>query len=135
MDDDELTVKVCEVLAARSVGIYPGAATGNQVQIVYEDISATGVDRAIGVTVYNGLDELAEGPPIRFVQLRIRGKAGDRQSANQIAGSCFAVLHGLVSTGGIFLSERVSFARLGADGNRRLERTENYRMTLHPPEG
>jgi len=135
VDDDELTDVVCQVLATRGVGVYPGTATGDQVQVVYGDVSAVGVDRAIGVTVYAGLDELAEGPPIRFVQLRVRGKAKDRRSANQIAGAAKDVLHGLVSTDGIFLSERVSFVPLGADGNGRYERTENYQMTIHPTEG
>lgn len=135
MDDDELTTTVCEALEAGNAGVFTTSATDDQVQIVYGDVTAAGVDRAIGVTVYNGLDELTEGPPIRFVQLRIRGKARDRRSANQIAGVAKGILHGLVSTGGIFLSERVSFARLGADGNGRDERTENYQMTLHPPEG
>lgn len=135
MDDDELTVAVCEVLEARAVGVFATAATGSQVQIVYGDVGAAGVDRAVGVQVYNGLDELTEGPPIRFVQLRIRGAVRDRRSANQIAATAFDALHGLVSTAGIFLAERISFARLGSDGNGRDERSENYQLTLHSLEG
>lgn len=134
MDDDELTQAVCELLESHGVGAYVTEAASSQVQIVYGAIGST-PDRAIGVTVYGGLDEVTEGPPIRLVQLRIRGAARDRRSANQIAESAFSALHGLVSTDGIFLSERVSFARLGSDGNGREERTDNYQMTLHSLEG
>lgn len=130
MTDDEVTVRLCEIL-----GRVPGwvwrpagpAYTAGQVAIFYGPI-ATNPDRAVGVRVYGGTDrdELHE----RRVQLRFRGARGVVDGADKLAAIAFAVLDGLPRVGGLNGIRRESMAPLGADTNDRAERTDNYLVVL-----
>lgn len=135
MDDDDLTEAICLLLQDAGVGLFETAATGDQVQVIYGDVAAAGVDRAIGVTVYAPVvDDPQNGLTARRVQLRSRGAPGDRRGANQLAGAAFPVLHRTIRSRGVAFGVRVSFTPLGADGNRRQGRTDNYTITLDNPE-
>lgn len=135
MDDDELTTALCLLLQDAGVGVHESTATGDQVQIVYGDVAAAGVDRAIGITVYASVvDDPQTGLTARRVQLRVRGADGDRRSANQLAAAAFGALHRTIKSRGVAFGVRESFAQLGQDGNRRQERAENYTITIDNPE-
>lgn len=135
MDDDELTEAICLLLEDAGAGAFATEATGEQTQIVYGDVAATGAHRAIGVTVYTSVaDDVQNGLTARRVQVRVRGAQDDRRSANQLAGAVFTALHRTIRSRGVAFGVRVSFAPLGEDGNRRQERAENYQITLDNPE-
>jgi hypothetical protein len=135
VDDDELTEAICLLLQDAGVGVFTTTATGSQVQIVYGDVAAAGVDRAIGVTTYAAVtDDPQNGLTARRVQLRSRGAPGERRGANQLGGAGFRALHRTIRSRGVAFGVRVSFTPLGADGNRRQGRTDNYTITLDNPE-
>ena len=130
MDDDELTRRVCAILGTVPTWAYRpdgSAFLPREVGIVYGAVP-TSPDRAIGVRVYDG-DDLP-GLHERRLQLHFRGAPGVAFDADRIAGIAFTVLQGLSRRDGISDARRVSFAPLGADGNRREERTDNYLITL-----
>lgn len=134
MDDIALTKLIC----AQLVGIpswvrldEPGAPypDGDGVGIFYGALDAA-PDRAVGVRVYNADDARLEHFAVRRVQLRFRGAKDRRDGADELASTAFAVLQGLSRVGGISGVSRLSIAPLGADGNRREERTDNYTIIL-----
>lgn len=134
MDDAALTTRLCELL-----GQVPGwhwstttTAPQDAVGIYYGDIPES-PDRAIGVRVYGGTDDPLVYQPARRVQLRIRGRRGDKRDADQIAGVVFALLQGRCRSAGISWIERASFGPLGADKNGREQRSENYLVQLDNP--
>ncbi len=134
MNDAEVTVAVCELLA-RVPGWHWSTTTptpDGQVGIFYGSIPDE-PDRAIGVRVYGGIDPHVYSPQ-RRVQLRIRGARHDVDDADRIAHFAFLVLQGLSRTKGLSQVERTSFGPLGADGNGREERSENYLVTIDNPE-
>ncbi|NHI16864.1 phage tail terminator protein [Microbacterium excoecariae] len=130
MDDAALT---CRLLVYLS-GI-PGwewrptgpAYTTDETGLFYGPIGDT-PDRAIGVRVYATDDDryLAQ----RRAQIRIRGRAHHLDDADTIAGIAHTALDGLSRVAGILSARRISMSPLGADGNSREERTENYLITL-----
>lgn len=135
MDDDELTEAICLLLQDAGAGMFETNATGTQTQIVYGDVSAAGVPRAIGVTVYAAVaDDVQNGLTARRLQIRTRGAPDDRRGANQLAGVVFTTLHRTIRSRGVAFGVRVSFVPLGPDGSRRQERADNYQITLDNPE-
>ena len=130
MDDATLTLRLLEYLDR-----VPGWEwrpegpdyTRDEVGLFYGQIGAA-PDEAIGVRVYGAGSE--GDVDERRVQFRIRGRAGDRERADQIAGTLRTLLEGLSRWGGILSAMRFSFAPTGADENGREERTDNYLITL-----
>lgn len=131
LDDVELTQEICTQLGGitgwewRPTG---PAYTSAEVGVFYGAIG-TSPDRAVGVRVYGSTDT-RDGPASRRVQVRFRGAPGNPAGADDLAGQAFPVLTGLSRVGGISGVSRLSMAPLGADSNRREERTDNYIITL-----
>ena len=131
MDDVELTKAVCRLLAERCgwgwvlAGVNPTAP----VRLFYGAIG-TAPDQAVGVTVYGGTDDHVDGLTTRRVQLLHRGAKNAPDGADALAAESFGVLQGLSRTSGINTSFRLSWARLGADGSGRQERSDNYQIIL-----
>lgn len=133
VDDDKLTIVLCELLAAAGVGEWPGPAAATEVGIFYGAIATT-PDRGVGVTVYGGLDDVPTGLAVRFAQIRTRGAQGVRDGADRLAAQVFHAFQGLARTRGIAFVRRTTFTPLGADENTRQERVDNYQITLDNPE-
>ncbi|MDT3331404.1 minor capsid protein [Microbacterium sp. KSW-18] len=132
MDDETLTIRLCELL-----GTVPGwkwrpkgpAYTASEVGIFYGAISSA-PDRAIGVRVYAATDDPQTGESQRRVQFWFRGSRNAPNGADKLASPTFAMLQSLPRTGGISGISRVSMVPQGADGNGRTERSDNYLITL-----
>lgn len=135
MDDVTLTQVVCQVLAAHTGWAWrpTGAYTGTEVGVFYGPIGAA-PDRAVGVTLYAGDDELETGLTVRRVQVRYRGAPRDPAGADRLADAGFAALQGLTRTSGLSLVTRVLVARLGTDSNARQERADSYQIIVDNPE-
>lgn len=136
LDDVALTNAVCALLDSLGLGewrpagpVYTAAETG----IFYGAIGAT-PDRAIGVSVYATDDDVVTGEATRWAQLRYRGPRNAPNGADTIAGAVFTAVHGTYHAGGIARLVRTSSAPLGADGNGRQERADNYQIILDNPE-
>ena len=131
MDDADVTIAVCRVLAAEcGWGWVPdGINATAPVRLFYGPIGSA-PDQAVGVTVYGGTDDLVNGLRTRRVQLMHRGADNDPADADRLAAASFAALQGLSRTSGINTAFRLSWARLGADGNGRQERSDNYQLII-----
>lgn len=132
MDDAALTKVICEQLGA--LPDWEWNETGEPysadvVGVFYGAIDPT-PHRAIGVRVYGATDDRLAHLGWRRVQLRSRGAPGQPDGADQVADAGFGVLQGLSRLGGISDVSRLSMAPLGADENRREERTDNYTIIL-----
>jgi len=136
VDDATLTLRICELL-----GMVPTwewrpdgpAYTATETAIFYGAIAAT-PDAAIGVRVYGALDASPRHVYGRRAQLRFRGRKNQRDAADRMAGTAFAVLDGLPRVGGISGIRRFSFGPSVTDDNGREERTDNYSIILDNPE-
>lgn len=131
MNDRELTILLCEILGSipgwswsAAGASYPAGVVG----VFYGSIGAT-PDRAVGVRIYSGDDPLIYSP-IRRMQLLVRGARGRPDGADTLASLAFLVLQSKARYRGISRIERNSFGPLGADGNGREERTDNYLIAL-----
>ena len=130
MDDETLTIRLCEIVGAvpsYAWRPYGPAYASDEIGVFYGKIGDV-PDRAVGIRVYNPIDE----PDLlsRRVQLHIRGGRRQPFGADRIAGVLFAVLHERPRGDGFVSILRTSAAPLGADINGREERTENYLITL-----
>jgi hypothetical protein len=138
VDDDELTIAICELLHDAGAGIWNpaiGATYAATDTVIWYGALGTAPHRGIAVAVYTPVvDDPQTGLTARRVQLRSRGAPDDPRGANQIAGKGFAALHRTIRSRGVAFGVRQSFARLGPDGSRRQERTDNYTITLDNPE-
>lgn len=129
MGDEELTKRLCALLG--EIPTFQWMTTGtyspSDVAVFYGAIGEK-PDRAVGVRVYAAPrdDELTE----RRVQIRLRGAQGAPNGADALADIVFAALQGLSRKWGISGIRRDSMAPLGADGNGRDQRSENYIITL-----
>lgn len=130
MNDDTLTVKLCELVGAiptfrwdPTVTKYPASVIG----VFYGRIDDA-PDRAVGIRVYGSIDE--DHLNQRRAQVRIRGGKKKRADADHIASIVFTAMQGLSRVGGISGIRRESMTPLGADTNGRDERTENYLIIL-----
>ena len=129
MDDSTLTIRLAEILGNLPTFAWRPdgpAYTASEIGVFYGAIPDA-PDRAVGVRVYNSIDDDLLS---RRVQLHIRGARRESFSADRLAGVLFAVLHERVRGDGIASIRRTSSAPLGADGNGREERTENYLVVL-----
>lgn len=134
MDTSTLTTTVCTLLDAAGVGKWrPSGYTAAEVGIFYGAIGST-PDRAIGVTTYLQSDDVVTGLAVRRVQIRCRGARGTPNGADVIADAAFAALHRTYHVSGLASIARTSTAPLGADGNGRQERTDNYVIVIDNPE-
>lgn len=124
---------LCAILDADGVGEWRPAGpayTAAETAIHYGAIRSE-PDKGIGVTWYGGdptqdYDGTANG---MLVQVRVRGDVDDPDSTDDIAEDVDAVLHRMTRRSGLS-SEWVSGPlHSGADGNRRTEKTLNYRIT------
>jgi hypothetical protein len=137
MDDVALVMTLCTWLDAAGVGAWRPdgpAYAGDEVGVFYGALD-TGPDRAVGVTVYATDDDVALGTALRWVQVRYRGAPGRPDGADVLAAAGFRALHGVHHRDGIARARRVSSAHLGADDSGRLERTDNYEITLNAAPG
>lgn len=131
MNDRDLTIAVCALLGElpgwswSTTGTYPPDRVG----VFYGAIPDT-PDRAVGVRVYGGADDVEVYGPTRSVQLLVRGARNQPDSADELASLAFLMLQGRMRTRGINHIQRSSFGPLGADGNGREERAESYKITL-----
>ena len=131
MTDAELTVAICQLLGElpgwswSTTGTYPADRVG-----VFYGAIPDAPDRAVGVRVYGGTDDPVVYSPTRSVQLLIRGARNQPDSADQMAALAFLLMQGRMRNGGINHIQRSSFGPLGADGNGREERSENYLISI-----
>jgi len=131
VNDRDLTIAVCELLGElpgwswSTTGTYPSGRVG-----VFYGAIPDAPDMAVGVRVYGGTDDPEVYAPTRNVQLLVRGGRNLPDSADQLAGLAFLLLQGRMRTGGINHIHRTSFGPLGADGNGREERADNFTITL-----
>lgn len=138
MTDEQIVDALIKLLVDAGVGVYRPdgpAYTADEVAIYYGAIGSS-PDSGIGLTLYHSdpsdLRNGLRGDP--RVQLRFRGKAGQRRSADAIAQDAYDTLDGLTRTAGFLLVWRVLMAQLGTDGNRRPERADSYQINLDLPE-
>jgi len=132
MDTSTLTTAVCALLDAAGVGEWRPAGpayTAAETGIFYGALGAL-PDKAIGVTCYTATDDIVTGLATRRVQVRCRGARNVPNGADLIADAVFAAIHGLYRTSGFARITREFPAPLGADGNSRQERTDNYLLVL-----
>src|SRR5690606_20258488 len=90
-------------------------------------------DEAVAVSVYDVEDDLRLPHVLVYVQLRFRGTKTSRTSVDDFADAAFSALHGARFTAGersVQQCRRISVAPLGADGNARQERADNYELVL-----
>ncbi len=136
MTTRELIALLAELLAAAGVGKWrpTGPDYGpTETGITGYALPST-TDRAIAITPYDTDDPL-DGPAVRFVQLRSRGRARQQFDAGDLADLAFAVLHDRHHPDPrVARIVRVSSVPLGPDGNGRQERTDNYQIILNNPE-
>jgi hypothetical protein len=136
VDDVTLTKTICALLGRIDGWVWREtgpAYSASKVGVFYGAIGET-PDRAVGVRLYGGTDDPIEFVSSRRVQLRVRGAVGDVASADLLASQAFSALHGLSRVDGISGISRQSLTPLGADSNRRQERTENYLIIFDNPE-
>ncbi|MFF2493252.1 minor capsid protein [Agromyces sp. NPDC058064] len=136
---DEITPSLTDVELTKAIAAFLGEIDGwawrpdgpvytdTEVGVDYGAIQAD-TNRRVGVRVYMTTDE--QHLAVRRIQLRSRGAPGDPTGADELADAAFARLQGLSRVGGISGVSRLSMAPLGADANRREERTDNYIITL-----
>lgn len=135
LDDRTLTRRICAFL-----GELPGwdwheddgtdyEYPADAVAIFYGALGAK-PDAAVGVRVYSRTEERGEHLSWRRVQLRVRGAPDDVEGADRLAEDAFQRLQGASRVAGISGISHQSMTPLGADGNRREERTENYIIIL-----
>lgn len=133
MDDSTLTQRLCTILggidgwAWRPQG---PAFTASEVGVNYGSLPDDGPDRVVGVRVYGTADDRERHERGRRVQLRFRGERHRPDGADVLADAAFAVLPMISRHAGISGIDRLSMSPLGADGNGREERTDNYIVTL-----
>ena len=135
MTDREVTLAICQLLGEMPGWNWSphGTYSADGVGIFYGPI-LDAPDRAIGVRVYGGSDDAVVYEPQRLVQLRIRGARGAPDGADELADWAFRLLQGRSRTLGLSWVERRSFGPLGADGNGREERSDNYLISIDNPE-
>ena len=103
--------------------------TADAVAVVYGRIPPD-PDRAVGLRVYATTDDDVEHNHSRRVQVRLRGARGAPGGADALALPVYLALTNLSRVGGISGVTRESMAPLGADGNDRDQRSDNYTITL-----
>lgn len=131
MNDRELTILLCEILGGIpgwSWSQHGSYQTSAATAVFYGQI-AESPDSAVGVRIYGGDDPLIYSPT-RRMQLLLRGARGRPDGADTLASLAFLVLQSKARYRGISRIERTSFGPLGADGNGREERTDNYLIAL-----
>lgn len=136
MNTTTLTYAIAQLLDDADVGVWRPEGpdyTAAEVGIFYGPIGPA-PDRAIGVTTYLQDDDSETGLAVRMVQVRCRGARGAPNGADLIADAAFDALHGTYHTSGLASVTRKSTAPMGADGNGRSERSDNYRIVLDNPE-
>lgn len=111
-------------------GVYPAGATA----ITLKSVPTT-PDRVLTLTVYGIDDSPDPGDDLRvfLLQVRARGLTFPPTDVDDLAEQARDALtvHHTDWPGGVRIDRcyRVSTIPLGADGNRRQERTDNYRLT------
>ncbi len=132
MDDAEITLRLCEILA-RLPGwdgpLLSAHTSTTQVAIFYGAIAAT-PDVAVGVRIYDDGGSPADPRTVRKVQLRFRGARGQPAGADRLAGIAEAVFSTVDRVAGINGIVRTSFGPSGPDTNGREQRTDNYHVIL-----
>ena len=135
MNDRDLTIAICQLLGElpgwswSTTGTYPADRVG----VFYGPIPDA-PDRAVGVRVYGGTDDPEVYSPTRSVQLLFRGARNRPDGADELADEAFTPLQRRVRSGGINFAYRISFGPLGADGNGRQERADNYQIVIENTE-
>ena len=127
-----LLSSIGQYLQEKGVGKWstPWAATDTAISL---DVYPSAPDKAIAMTLYPvaspGGTDIVMG-----LQLRIRGKPGNRTEDKDLLDKAEDALDGLtgVTWAGIpiVLVKLVSGASLGTDGNNRNDHTQNYYITL-----
>ncbi|MGD9607401.1 MAG: minor capsid protein [Leucobacter sp.] len=131
MDDDELTRRLCGILAGLPGWEGPDRAShaGAKVAVFYGAIDTT-PDVAVGVRVYGEASIPGESREVRRVQFRFRGEPNAPNGADRLAGIVHAIFSNLTRVAGVNGAIRASFAPMGADKNRREERADNYLIII-----
>lgn len=104
---------------------------------IYAKALPVSPDRATAITVYGATDE-PKIPVSGFrVQLWFRGRPNDTLDVDDIADPVFLALQGAenLTFGQVHVVQvlRVSSVQLGIDGNKRSERSDNYRVDVDLP--
>lgn len=129
---------VAEHLATEGVGKWPGPYTAGDTAVVLKRLPAT-PDRALAITVYD-VDLDVELPNEGLMVQVVSRAPGLVDAVDDLADAVLAVMHGThhATWGDLHVSRcvHISTAPLGADGNGREERSDNYRIiTTRTPGG
>lgn len=134
MSVKELLEGLAVWLASQGFGVYRTSTpyTAADKAITIKRLPAT-PDWALAVNVYDVADEISLPTKRVRVQLRFRAP-GIPTAVDEWADDVAAALHGLhhFTAGNVRIerAERINFAALGVDDNRREERTDNYELIL-----
>lgn len=91
-------------------------------------------DRVIALNTYSPVDDLVLPHGSIMVQFRFRGRRGDVNDVDDLGDAVFDLLHGaryldlIPGQPAISRAARKSSLQIGADGNGRMERTDNYEL-------
>jgi hypothetical protein len=137
MDDVTLTKTICSLLGEIDGWVWADADEHtydlDEVAVAYGRLHDS-PDQGVAVRVYMTDDDRRRHLNWRRVQLYHRGAPRRPDGADALAARSFARLQGLSRVHGISGAERLSMSPLGADGNGREERADNYLITLDNPE-
>lgn len=137
MSSVQLMLGVAAHLDARGVGVWreAGGYTSGETPIVLRAFPSA-PDRGIALATYAIDDDPTLSDSVTGLQVRTRGTK-DPRVVDDIADAVFDELQNLrdvtLGTVRIVQIRRTSSAPLGADGNGRWERVDNYRVDHHRP--
>lgn len=121
-------------LNAEGIATYNGGAGGN----VFLKALPTKPDRAVAVTAYAAQDDPTQNLSTIRVQFYFRGAANNAVDVDDLADAVFLWLQGLqgrtYGTVHVAHALRISSMQMGADPNKRSERSDNYAFTCNTPQ-
>jgi len=112
------------------------AANGVTDPVFFKALPTT-PDRCIAITAYAATDQPREALSAIRVQFWFRGVVNDSLDVDSLGDAVFNILQGLEHSqfGSTHMIQalRVSSIQLGADANKRSERSDNYSFDINPP--
>ncbi len=134
----DLLIGLAQILAADGIGVwhtdgtYADNATGIVLNVVPQSPAAVVV-----LSTYSVGDDPIHADSVTGVQIRTRTPGEDPRPTDDLADAIFDLLQGAadLNLGGVAvqLVWRQSWTPLGADGNRRHERSDNYYLQTWRP--
>lgn len=126
---------IAERLAATGIGTYraTGVYTATETGITIKAVPQS-PDRIVAVTIYDEIAALDPDDPTTVIPVQLRFRAGtyptDVDDIADAAKAAMTVHHDVWSGVRIHRCHRRNFTPIGADANKRHERTDNYELVL-----